>query len=152
MSTFLLYYGTQHSRCGLSSAEERRRIIPWPAGGTHSNAAEEAVGLHCCKSALLAHVRLGVHKNLNLSEKLLSEASPQPALMHGGFHPLGAGLLNSFCWASWDSCLPFSPACRVTQPEQSYKHVVYQLVLPSLVSANCQRVCCVPLSRSLMEM
>lgn len=64
---FLLYYGTQHSGCGLSSAEERRRIIPWPAGGTHSNAAEEAVGLHCCKSALLAHVRLGIHKNLNLS-------------------------------------------------------------------------------------
>lgn len=53
MSTFLLYHGDQHSGCAFSSAEERRKICQWH----YANAAQDGVGLHCCKVALLAHVQ-----------------------------------------------------------------------------------------------
>lgn len=50
---------TQHSMHGLTSAEQRARITPGPAGNTPS-AAQESAGCLCCPATLLAHLQLAV--------------------------------------------------------------------------------------------
>lgn len=61
---FFLYWGvqnlTQHYKC-VSEVLSREEGSPSLAMNAWPNAAQEAVGLLCCKGTLRAHGQLGVH-------------------------------------------------------------------------------------------
>jgi len=52
----------QYSKYGSESAEKRGRFTN-PGHNTFADKAQDAVGLLCCKGALVTHVQLIVHKD-----------------------------------------------------------------------------------------
>jgi len=86
-SRSLLYGGaqnwTQHSRCGLTCAEQRG-----PVGNTLPNAAQDTIRLLCSEGTLLPPVQPGVHQDSHvLFSKAFHLGDPQPVLMHGVVPP-----------------------------------------------------------------
>ena len=91
-------------QCGLTSAELRDNLS-WPAGNTLSNAVKNISCLLSNKGTLLTHVQLGTYQDsyILFSQSCFSVgwvACPGA----WGFPSQGAGLWNSPCGASWDSC------------------------------------------------
>lgn len=56
----------QHSRCALTVLSKGEHHLPQLAGSAVSSAGQDADGHLCHKGALLAHVRLDVHRNTQL--------------------------------------------------------------------------------------
>lgn len=80
------YWGTQtwtqSSRCGLTSAEQSRRVTSQPAGNAVSPAAQDTIGLFCCRGTLLTQIQLGICQDYQLlsCQDVFQQGGPQHTL------------------------------------------------------------------------
>lgn len=106
---------------------------PWPAGNTHPKRGVSPGG---CQPSLLQECIAGSFMAWcppgpkSLCKAAFLSVSPQPVWVYEGWLSSGAGLRNFLCWNSWDSCLPFSPACWRSS-EWSHNNMLCQPLLPS---------------------
>ena len=115
----------------LHSWSEGKHHVPWPAGTTLPNTAQEPVGL-CCKDTLLARVHLeSTRTPTAFSTKLVSSWSALIYTGGWGYYSPGAQLCTSLCWTSWGSRQTICPACWGPFGQQQ-NPLMYHPLLPVL--------------------
>lgn len=99
----------------LSKNEGSPLATCWPC---QRSAAQDAAGLPCCDSTVLACSQLDCQD----PRILLCKAAFQPGSLYPvcpgawGYSSSGAGLCTSLCWTSWGSTLLTSSACQSIVP------------------------------------
>lgn len=84
------YWGAQHwtqlFQLCLAKVQQRKDHLPWPAGNSLSDAAQDNICLPSCKGTLLAHAQLDVHQN-HFWKAVFQLFGPQLPLVHAVVPP-----------------------------------------------------------------
>lgn len=103
--------GTALQMCSHWCSAEPNDQLSWPAD-TALSASQDAAGLLCCRSTLLAHDHFVHHHFQNLLWKVASQAVCPRVHQCIGCSSSRLGPCIFFCCTSLGSCWPNSPDCQ----------------------------------------